>query len=407
MKNLLTYIAILLIAAGISLAEEMTVHKIVIKGNEHTKEYIIARELLTKVGEPADDEKLETDRNRLFNLGIFSDVWIDKVEEDGGYTVFVIVQERIAVIPFPLVDYNEEDGWSGGAGVIHRNLGGRNRTIGLYGTLGGKNQYYLAVFDPWITGERVSFQSEMSRSERIHPYEDFRQVEHTAWIELGKRWIYKYYGRIKTGWRQVSSDKPGITLTDVEHDNLPFLLFTGIYDGRDLWVNPSEGWLIHGRLGQYGIPNEAPDFRRFGMSVSRFIPVKFGRTLGLNVQFWEKNGEVPVYENYYIGGSGSIRGLAGNSYKGTRILLSSMEYRFDILKSRPILPKFDFGIGGAAFIDNGTVWNAGESAGDKRFYNGFGMGLRFFLPFIEVFRVDLAWTEDTSYRVVFNVGMKF
>ena len=407
MKNLLTYFTVILLIASASIASEMTVKKIVIKGNVHTKEYIITRELLTRVGDHADDETLETDTNRLLNLGIFSEVWIDKVEDNGEYTIFVIVQERFAIVPVPILGYNEEDGWSVGGAVIHTNFNGKNRKAGVFGMFGGLTQYYATIYDPWMYGERVSLEVETYRSERDHPYENFHQVSRSAWFELGKKWDYKYTGRVKAGYLRVESDITGITMSADKYDDIPFLLFTGIYDSRDLWRNPSDGWLIHGKIGQYGVPGDAPDFRRFGVSFARFLPISFGRTIGINTQFWEKNGHVPVYESYYIGGSGSIRGLSGNSFSGTRLLISGIEYRFDIMKSRPIIPKFDFGIGGTLFIDNGTVWQAGETLTDQRFNNGFGFGLRFFLPIIEVWRIDLAWTEDTRYRVVFNVGSKF
>lgn len=391
----------------VAFTQETRVKRIVIEGNRHTKEKIIRRELLTRVSESFDEDLLSQDRNRLLNLGIFSDVRMDYVNEDDGAVVYITVKERFSILPFPLLDYSDLDGWSYGGGMVHRNFNGRNRKVGIFGLFGGVTEYAISIYDPWLTGNRISFQVEAARLERDHPYEDFHQTEHYIWTEIGRRWRYKFWGGIKAGFHRIDSDIPGITLTGDKYDLMPFILFSAFYDATDLWVNPSRGWRFTGKLGQYGIPRERPDYRRIYLSAARFMPMRWGRTLGLSVLFAERNGSLPPYERFYIGGAHTLRGLKPNHDRGNRLFIASIEYRIDITKSRPILPKFDFGLGGTLFLDNGTVWSGGEELYNLHCFNGFGVGLRLFLPFVEVFRIDIAWTPDSSYRVHFATGAKF
>jgi outer membrane protein insertion porin family len=380
---------LLLILSLPVLGQNLQVKRIIIAGNYHTKGYIIRRELLTKVGESLSEEKLREDELRLRNLGIFSDVWIYHLPEEGGEVVHILVKERFLFIPFPLLNYSEFDRWSYGGGIFYKNFLGRNQTVGVFGLFGGVTEYFFTLYDPWIANHRISLQCEFARLERDHRYENFHQIERYIWCEIGKRWEYVKWSRIKFGFRQVDSDISGITLTSDRFDRIPFVQFTGIYDTRNLWSNPSKGWRIIHKLGQFGVPSQKPDFRLLEITIARFFPLSWGRTWGVMLSFSEKNGLLPCYERLYFGGPYTVRGLKWNTNRGNRILLTGWEYHFDLIKSRPILPKLDFGFGGTVFWDGGTVWTGEVSWNKLRFYQGFGVGSRFFVPFVEVLRVDL------------------
>jgi outer membrane protein insertion porin family len=389
------------------LGQDLYVKKISIEGNRHTKEYIIKREISTREGQFFTESQLNEDKNRLLNLGLFSEVEISSALETDSIVVNIKVKERFALIPFPVVNYTELDGWAYGGGLLHRNFTGRNRTACGFVLLGNSAQYYLSLYDPWIAGERVSFQCEFARLMRDHPYEDFQQTDTYIWSEIGKRWDYDKWGRMKIGFRRVDSDESGITLTDDYSDIIPYSLITLIYDSRDIWANPKSGWRADFKIGQYGIPTQKPDYRYFYLGSAHYFPLIWGRTLALMCAFAERNGFIPAYESFYFGGAYSVRGYEYNYDSGSRILLSGVEYRWNLLKSRPILPKMDFGLGGALFWDGGTVWDAGDDFDALKWHNGFGGGLRFFVPILEVIRLDLAWNPDSRYRLEIAAGMKF
>lgn len=389
------------------LCSDLIVKRIDIQGNRRTKEYIIRRELSTRPNLPLNENNLQQDELRLRNLGIFSDVWLTYTVQNDSAVVNILVAERLAIVPFPLMSYTELDGWSYGGGIYYKNFSGRNRRLISFCLFGGAAQYYFGIKDPWIAGHRISLNTEIASIVRDHPYEDFRQTEKYLFAEIGKRWGYQKWGLVKIGFRRIESDITGITLTADKHDEIPYILLTGIYDSRDLWANPSRGWRLLGKVGQNGIPNKRPDFRYFYFSAAKFLPINWGRTLGLMASFAEKNGPLPDYERLYFGGVYTIRGLEPNYDRGTRIFLSGMEYRFDLLHSRPVLPEIDIGLGGTVFLDSGTVWGDGKKLREAEFHHGFGFGLRLLAPFVDVIRVDVGWTAHTSYRLSAAAEAKF
>ena len=389
------------------LSQETTIREINIVGNEMTRDFIIRREIVSRAGQPFHPENLEQDKNRLLNLGIFSEIEITADTVENSVRMLIFVRERFRLLPFPLMQYTEMDGFSYGGGVYHRNFTGRNQTVAFYALFGGNTDIYLTFYDPWIIGERVSFSVETAQLVRDHPFENFRQKEQFFTAELGKTWNYTFTCRIKTGYRQVESDTIGITRSEAYTDYLPFLKLTWIYDTRDVWVNSRSGVWAGGKLAQYGIPGKKPDFREITATITRYFPLRIGRTIGVMTSFGIRDGLIPPYERYYFGGAQSVRGLEPDYRRGSRILISGVEYRYDIITRKAIWENFDFGLGGVLFFDNGSVWNSGESLHDRRFDSGFGAGLRFFIPFFNEFRIDCGWTMDTSYRISMMTGPKF
>ncbi|MFM7079084.1 MAG: POTRA domain-containing protein, partial [Bacteroidota bacterium] len=90
------------------------VSRVVISGNNITKERVITRELMFEQGDTIDlviwDRILSRSRENLMNLGIFNFVDVTAAKDPGaGYTVLVNVVERWYILPLPrfeLVDRN-------------------------------------------------------------------------------------------------------------------------------------------------------------------------------------------------------------------------------------------------------------------------------------------------------------
>jgi hypothetical protein len=91
-----------------------------------------------------------------------------------------------------------------------------------------------------------------------------------------------------------------------------------------------------------------------------------------------------------------------------------VELRFHLLGKRrlnlpiPLAPRrlrnFDLRIDGVLFADGGSAWGNGVPLRDARLRKGFGVGLRIFLPVLEVARIELAFDEDGSPTLYFREG---
>ncbi|MEK0338417.1 MAG: POTRA domain-containing protein, partial [Nitrosopumilus sp.] len=81
----------------------LIVHHIVIRGNQITKEHIIRREIQHQVASPFDSLIAIEDRNRIDNLGIFSEVTFFLTQSDNGSNILTyLVVETWRYIPFPV-----------------------------------------------------------------------------------------------------------------------------------------------------------------------------------------------------------------------------------------------------------------------------------------------------------------
>ena len=123
-----------------------------IVGNKHSRNEIILREINHPHPAEFDSSMAKEDRNRIYNLGLFSTVDIRTI--DSVYTITLV--ETFRYFPIPLLDYNEAKGWSYGGGISFINFNGLNQKL-IFGGIGGEEStYFLNFHDPWIAGDHIS-----------------------------------------------------------------------------------------------------------------------------------------------------------------------------------------------------------------------------------------------------------
>ena len=105
------------------------------------------------------------------------------------------------------------------------------------------------------------------------------------------------------------------------------------------------------------------------------------------------HGSISESNLYKIGGQDSLRGYRDDQFRGTRLLLATVEYRFPIVKK----------VQGAVFTDWGNAWNSGSWP--DTFKGSVGLGLQLETP-IGPLRLDYGRGSDGG-RVHFSVGGSF
>jgi len=125
-------------------------------------------------------------------------------------------------------------------------------------------------------------------------------------------------------------------------------------------------------------------------------------------QTGEVGVELPEYMQFALGGNNTVRGWDLGSRIGRNQFIGTAEYNFVAL---PVTPFSVVGFNAyaglqiAAFADVGSAWNhwnARESAID-----GYGVGLRVLVPFVDLIRVDVAWGQpDTGAHAYFGIALK-
>src|SRR5690606_16117140 len=86
------------------------VGRIVLAGNETTKDEVILREMRTKEGKPLNVEVLERDLQNIYNTGLFTKIDVTPVPlSNDSINLIITVEESFYLIPVPQGGIKEGD----------------------------------------------------------------------------------------------------------------------------------------------------------------------------------------------------------------------------------------------------------------------------------------------------------
>ena len=400
-----------------------SVIQIEIKGNRITKDYIIHREIHHAINVPYDSVLASEDKNRIDNLGIFSDVkFYLQGNGDGTSTLFYEVIETWRIFPVPIVRYEEETGWAfGGVGFI-KNFRGRNQDFSVFAAGGGTSFKGVVFKDPWIAGDHISLEAEVIDIFFEHPYRQYDFTVTNLELKLGK-----FFGYKRKLWVTFQYKDRNVTYLNQtpELNHLHFVTeFEFHFDTRDLYVNPSRGMIYRFSMNpEYGLNSGSPN------NVAIFNQVSFFKTLIQGRRNWVSGVSFSVqkwfgpgidYQEQLIGGQKSVRGwsipdtvsIVNEEFRtGLNIYNASVELR------QTVIPKYitrfgtEFGMILVEFFDMGIVDDNFLNLWDKSPIFGVGFGVRIFIPGAKLLRLDYAWgyyeRKFQSPELHFDIGHKF
>jgi outer membrane protein assembly factor BamA len=381
---------------------------ILIVGNKKTKSDIILREMTVKAGDFYVAEKIEQDRKQIQNLHLFTRVEIQPTLVDAGIVLVIDVSERWYIVPYPILYYNEKD-WkklSYGAGIIYQNFRGRNIDLVSSFWLGynpGMQAYYSV---PWFGGSlklysQIEVFYKKVRSVNIE-VPQFDEVQRGILTSLGKRWGHYTYLFLQLGYRDLSvpDEFKSLTFSKNGTDRLPSMGLYFRYDKRDLYEYPKQGWLLDLYVQKTLYKNYA-NFVHYGTDVRHYFLIWKKSALAMRTAADLTHGTIPVYDRLFIGYAERIRGHFTELREGNQRFLGSIEFRFPIINVRyydigvPLLfgdygTNLPFGVSGAFFYDTGAVWKKLRALNKTDFLSGFGAGLHFHVPYVDLIRFEYA-----------------
>jgi hemolysin activation/secretion protein len=106
--------------------------------------------------------------------------------------------------------------------------------------------------------------------------------------------------------------------------------------------------------------------------------------------------DIPIYMDFHIGGTNSVRGWPLGARVGKNQWLNTAEYWYHLLDEKAFrfwFIKMRLGLQLAVFGDVGTAWYTGPEFGEN-FIAGFGGGLRLTIPVVVLLRLDVAYAKD-------------
>jgi outer membrane protein insertion porin family len=380
------------------------VEEIRFSGLKYTREELVRDSLVSRVGEPYREETVARDRERLDQLGIFSAISIHPRQAAGGVLLDYELKETFPYLPLISADITDEDGLTIGPGLKAVNLFGRGIYFSGAARFGQATTVELRTQNPWLPGGHFIYRADAWYRDRYNEIYEFNENSLEVAFRFGRTFSRHSRAGIQVSYLGMKSDVDGITLSDDNNDNLRSAGFFLGHDSRDSWSIPHRGWWteldvlkIGGPLGGDG------DWWRFILDIRRYQPVRPRHTLALfsyaSVQTGEVGKDLPVYMDYTIGGTNTIRGWDLAAREGKNEMIGTAEYRYVFREPRSFDiygATFHLGVETALFGDVGIVWDDEDSFRSDNLIAGVGVGLRLLIPFVRVVRFDVAYGETGS-----------
>ena len=388
-----------------------------VKGNKKTKDFVILREMRQKTGEPFNAKLARRSVQRVYNLGFFEDVNIKMnpgVEPNGVEVELDVKEKRTGSFGLG-AGYSSADGIIGMVSVSDTNFNGRGDAVRLTYEMSGDDEdahgYTFSYTHPWLDHHETA--GTIKIYNRTYEYSDYDEGGH-----LKEEYMRKYSGGELIFSRPASEYSTNfITLRQrkdkyVKHtgngnagnrsSNRDWLknnfgttrsiTLEHVTDTRDNIYNPMTG----GRVsisGEFAGLGGDFDFQKYTIDDQRYFKLGHAQVLALRGQYGVGFGSISEFNQYRMGGQGSLRGYRDDQFRGDRMILTTVEFRF------PLIDK----VQGAIFTDWGGAWDSGLVP--KHTHASIGAGLALNTP-IGPLRFDYGYGSQGG-RVHFNVGGAF
>ena len=390
-----------------------------VKGNTKTKDRVILREMRLKIGEPFDVKKARRSMQRIYNLGFFEDVNMKLNPGEASGSVILeadVVEKRTGNFGIG-AGYSSSDGLVGMVNVGDTNFRGTGDAVSLlYEMSGDDTDAHGFVFSyrrPWLDSKETA--ASLRIYNRTYEYDDYdtegnleeeymrrysggeitlsRPVNEYATNSITLRNRKDTYENHKSSGNKGNRSTPAWkSWRDANFGTTRSITLQRVTDTRDNIYNPTSGGRMSLEAEFAGFGGDF-NYQKFTAEDKRFFKVGRAQTVAVRGQLGYARGTISESNLYKIGGQDSLRGYRDDQFRGTHLLLATVEYRFPIVKK----------VQGAVFTDWGNAWS------DRRWPNtikgSVGVGLQLETP-IGPIRLDYGRGSDGG-RVHFSVGGSF
>jgi outer membrane protein insertion porin family len=379
----------------------VTIGKIILRGNEATRDHVIMREILVAPGDAYNYESILGSQQRIYRLGFFGLARFEPLhpgKKEPVKDMLLSVEERPAgAFEFGL-GYGDVDLYRGFMEVSHRNLWGQARYASFRVERSDIVQRAIFNFrEPWFLGAKLDSAFSLSWSDSKKLDTDTREIYYETRKTSASFGVEKNYDGLRPSlvyqYENVENYnvKPEVVPSKEDQGRVLISSLTpGIsWDLRDNFLNPMRGSFhsIAVKEALTALGSEA-DFTKATAQTSWFLPsgrrVVFALS-GRAGKAWPHGDtlEIPLHERFYLGGSTTVRGYrqdlvgptnsdaAGNPIPtgGSSMVVFNAEMRLN--------PQGSFGL--VFFYDAGNVWaDSHIDFGDLR--ASYGAGIRYNTP---------------------------
>ena len=412
----------------ISEDRQVKIGRIILRGNENTKDRVIMRELLIKPGGPYDYGAILKSQQRIYRFGYFGLARFESLHpEEREYVkdMLLSLEERPAGSVEFGVGYGDLDHFRSFVEVAYRNLWNSAHYAGIRleeSTI--LSRAILNYQQPWAFGYNLQGKFALVWSDEKHINSDTRAIYYQTRRTSASYGVEKTLDHVKPSltYQLEGVDNynvaPGAILSpeDVGYVRISSIIPSLIWDLRDDIFNPHKG-AVHGIVVKEALKllgSEAA-FTKVSVQSSWYFPAGKSSVAALSVRggvAWPHRDtiEVPIHERFYLGGSSTVRGYTqdsvgpigsdGTPTGGDSMVLFNAELRRNLTR--------EFGL--VLFSDAGNVWT-GQVLNLNDLRASYGAGIRYGTP-IGPLRLDYGQKihrrpGESPGEIHFNIGHTF
>lgn len=414
---------------------EVHVEDISLRGNTKTRDKVILRELRFKKGDVFNREVASRSIQRVYNTGYFEDVNVRLLPgQKNAQDVIVeidVVEQKTGTVTIG-AGYSDSDGLVGILGLSETNLRGTGDKVSIQWEFGGETNsnknYIFSYTHPWLNdhGDSIGF----SLFDRENDYNDYDENgDEKADYDRQTRGFNITYGRVRseyvsdfvtletkeTKYKDYNSglnypelSDPGSPQYNPEYkdymdDNFGrtnSLRWSHVFDNRDNVFDPTRGkrlsftgvWAGNGLGGDF-------DYFKFIVENRLYYKVGHAHVIAVRLMGGIADGDMPYNDLFTLGGADNLRGYEDDEFRGDKMYLGTIEYRYPIAKK----------VQGVFFVDAGNAWGGTDKVPwyhDKdELHVAGGLGFRVTTP-IGPIRLDYG-VGDEGGKFHFSFGGKF
>ena len=406
-------------------SRKVWIKSIIIQGNDKTKDFVILREMSTKIGDSLNQESLLQDQNRIYSLRLFNKVAVSSDTAGDSATVYVDVSERWYWFPYPILGFRFRDlnKLYYGAGFAHQNFRGRNEKLYLSFALGYDRWVSFHYQNPKLTDDDdifLGFDGNYGRLPSLSVLTGaYDQYYYDTNISLGKRFgLYQtILGTVGYDIQQVSDPSVGRTLSSSGRDAYAYVTLNYTYDTRNIAEYTTAGTYIGIGFNKSGFGESQVNLATYAYDLRQFLPINDDWSVGIRTfGNFTGGGLIPIYRHVYYGYGERLRGYFHDILEGEDIVGGNLELRIAILKPRYLklsfvpVPEFSvlrYGLYAGIFADGGKIWYRSQSFPGGSWLSGYGAGLHFLLPYSLVVRTEYAFNNVGRGQLFVDIEASF
>lgn len=414
--------------------KEGVVNSIAISGNEKTKDFIIARNIMTEPGTVYNENQIKEDLVRLYATQAFKDVTreIEPTSDDPDlYDVTINVQEQRTANISVGGGLDSVTGVFGSIGIADNNFRGRNQRVSLNGLVGSgvilndasikrrmNMQAELSFFEPHFLNADTSLMAKLF-------FRDFGSYQVPLAIERRFGGEATVAHRMKKNKHLTSTFSLGVEHIDVregdfnkiasmfERYGVPISerakqldggLFMSlspalIYDSRDSGIVTRKGTIASIRFSEeLGLIDFDKTHGKLSGTIKHYIPIGKKSSLSFMARGGGKihGDNMPDVMAYRLGGPYTIRGFKMSGVgTGDAFIMGSAEFATPIpfLDRTKLAKKVNFlnNIRFTVWADAGKIFNPtiADTLYDRPGYAvSMGIGLKLYIPGMGPLSID-------------------